>query len=90
MKKNFFNYIIRDGLSQKTISRYCPFKSLALFYGEFLFSYVRNTDSSIKKKSVKYYSLAEAEITNCGSGSSSGSFLFTNDLKKFYRKNHGC
>ena len=28
-KKNFYilsNYIIRDGLSQKTISRYCPFK----------------------------------------------------------------
>jgi hypothetical protein len=30
-KKNFLiltNYIIRDGLSQKTISRYCPFKQL--------------------------------------------------------------
>jgi hypothetical protein len=32
---------------------------------------------------------AEAEITNCGSGSSSGSFLFITDLKKFYRKSHG-
>jgi hypothetical protein len=30
---------------------------------------------------------AGAEITNCGS--SSGSFLFITDLKKFYRKTHG-
>jgi hypothetical protein len=27
-KFNLTNYIIRDGLSQKTISRYCPFKQI--------------------------------------------------------------
>jgi hypothetical protein len=29
---------------------------------------------------------AGAEIANCGSGASSGSFLFTSDLKKCYKK----
>ncbi len=29
---------------------------------------------------------AGAEITNCGSGSNSGSFLFIKDLKNFYLK----
>jgi hypothetical protein len=38
-KKKFLyilsNYIIRDGLSQKTISRYCPFKGWPLLTLEF-------------------------------------------------------